>query len=228
MCKSKNEVAKNFLICLRNFIKTTKLQQSAKCLVNASDSQCDCNYDCNCDCYCETAKGATELKELAKQNTVKRNLQLNLAIAFLALLPPIQLDSICVPATDSYTYVSSNVCVCVCVCAWPAHLTLPLCVFKWQCKWQHFGEHFTLCHWQLHDIFFGKLFVLNLIAMKISIHLQWQLVKVHWQLRFGACSTALSGSAAPCQAKSCNSDRCVCACVFVYEIVSLINWPKFI
>lgn len=37
--------------------------------------------------------------ELAKQNTVKRNLQLNLAIAFLALLPPIQLDSICVPAT---------------------------------------------------------------------------------------------------------------------------------
>jgi len=44
---------------------------------------------------------AVKLVELAKQNTVKRNLQLNLAIAFLALLPPIQLDSICVPATVS-------------------------------------------------------------------------------------------------------------------------------
>jgi len=38
MCKSKNEVGQNFLICLRNFIKTTKLQQSAKCLGTGSCS----------------------------------------------------------------------------------------------------------------------------------------------------------------------------------------------
>lgn len=47
------------------------------------------------------------------------------------------------------------VCVCVrvsaCMLAPPmwqqqrdSRRRLALCVFKWQCKWQHFGEHFTL------------------------------------------------------------------------------------
>lgn len=216
MCKSKNEVAQNFLICLRNFIKTTKLQQSAKCLEKASTSTSTPTASATATRRLRDGKGRVEL---AKQNTVKRSLQLNLAIAFLALLPPIQLDSICVPAADSYTRVATvSASVCVCVCAnelehacsarsgqqRDSRRRLALCVFKWQCKWQHFGEHFTLfapapasrhapstslttSRWQLHDIFcfLPKLFVLNLIAMKISIHLQCQLVKVHWQLLQG-------------------------------------------
>lgn len=125
--------------------------------------------------------------ELAKQNTVKRNLQLNLAIAFLALLPPIQLDSICVPATVPLRphppphLFFSHLCVSATT---PATTTFAAPTHPCSCDRLYvclsgnangnilastslFATDSNITSFSLLFFFCCQLFVLNLIAMKM-------------------------------------------------------------